>query len=459
MRSTTREYAPERREPAPAWQAWLETAALPVALVAAGVILDGRDPFLLRRGFSWLAFAPLLAALRYGSIQGLACGAIQALALAVAWRWGGVPVPGSAPETVLGWLATGLVAGAFADGWSRRGGRLEVLADQRRLRLDGLARAYHALEASYQRLRRGAPGRPPCLREALDAFRGDLADLPDRNPLGAAGDRILALFSAHAFVRSATLHPVERDGHPGPALARLGTGGDPADDPLVRGAARLGEVLSVRDQPEGSLVLAAVPLVDVEGQVHAVVAIRDLPFVTLHDETLQLLALLGGHVGDAISQALVPALRSRRFFRSVSRAMADARRHGVPASLVVLSVKGARGDPASARRQATRIASMRRTSDDALILLDGQANPVVAILLKMADADGLQAYGTRLERLVRANPAAGGEVSIRGWPLTDVLLPRRPDEIRASLLALAARGAPTDGREGMEEPSWRSGAA
>ena len=116
-------------------------------------------------------------------------------------------------------------------------------------------------------------------------------------------ERILALLSDHAFVRSATFHPVDGLGRPAAAIAALGTGADPASDLLVQEAARHGMTMSVRDDPDGSAVLAAVPLVDVEGRVHAVVAVRDVPFVAFNAETLELLAAVGGHLGDFLSHA------------------------------------------------------------------------------------------------------------------------------------------------------------
>ena len=431
----------ERREPAPAWQAWVETAALAAALVAVGALVDRRDPFLLHRGFSWLALAPLLAGLRYGSVAGMACGAFQALALAAAWRWGGMSVPGSVPETVLGWLVVGLVAGEFRDAWLRRGRHLEALADDLRLRLEGLGRAYQVLKASHDRLQLGAPGRPTSLRDALEALRRELIERIDGEPLGAVGGRILALLSAHAFVRAATLHAVDRDGLPGPAIASLGTGRGGEDDPLVRYAARLGEVVSIRDAGEESPVLAAVPLADVEGQVHAVVAVRDMPFVALHDEALELLALLGGHVGDVLSHALAPALQAQRFFRSVSRAVEDTRRHRVPASLVMVEVRAAAGQPSAARRLAAQLAAQRRLTDDAAVLRDAEAHAAVAILLRFTGADGLERYRARLERFVREELGGGAGISIRAWLLADSFPPRRPSQVQAFLTALAEEGA------------------
>jgi hypothetical protein len=131
------------------------------------------------------------------------------------------------------------------------------------------------------------------------------------------------LLADHAFVRSATFHPVDALGRPAPAVASLGTVTDATSDPLVTEAARHRMTMSVRDDMDGSNVLAAVPLVDVEGRVHAVVAVHDVPFVAFNVETLELLAAIGGHLGDFLSHA-EDLVRSQRAVRT-ARSRAAAR--------------------------------------------------------------------------------------------------------------------------------------
>src|SRR5207237_4097049 len=133
-----------------------------------------------------------------------------------------------------------------------------------RARLEGLGRAYLALKVSHDQLQREAPGRPASLRDALAAFQRRLAERPDADSIESLGDDILALFSEHAFVRAATLHPVDGKGQAGPAIASLGVLVAAEHDPLVRQAARQGMTTSIRDGAgEGARLLAAIPLVDI----------------------------------------------------------------------------------------------------------------------------------------------------------------------------------------------------
>ena len=57
--------------------------------------------------------------------------------------------------------------------------------------------------------------------------------------------------------------------------------------------------------------------------------------------------------------------------------MADARRHGVPASLVMVDVGAATGQPSVGHHLATRIAAQRRLTDDAAILFGAGNHPAV----------------------------------------------------------------------------------
>lgn len=297
-----------RRTASPSWEAWVETAGLVAAAIAVGALVDRSDPFLLRRGFCWLALAPLLAGLQHGSTRGLGGAALQALALAIAWRSGWTTIQDSAAETVLGWLLVGLAAGEFRDSWLRRLGQLEAFGDHARGRLESLGRAYLALKLSHDRLRRLVPAASGSLREALATFRREVMDRPGDATVEAIGERILALFSDQASVRAATLHRVDRKGRPGPAIARLGAATDADRDPLVCQAARTGLTMSIREGTEGA-VLVAVPLIDLSCRAQGVVAVQDMPFLALHDETLELLAVLGGHVGDTLSRMRAPEPR------------------------------------------------------------------------------------------------------------------------------------------------------
>lgn len=441
-------------EEAPRWQAWVETALLAAAALATGALVDRRDPLLSQHPVPWLAIAPLLAGLRYGARLGVVCGVVQAAGLAAAAGWSGSWAHGPVAERMFGWLVAGLVSGEFRDAWVRRTRQLEARAGELRLRLDGLARAYHVMKASHDRLARDAPGRPSSLRDALGAF---VAESAGAGSVGELAERILTVFRDHAGVRGAALHAIGGDGEPGPALAALGTGPGAPGDPLLRHAARAGAVVSVRDLPAAAGAIAAVPLVDVAGRVHAVVAVHELPFVALHEETLALLAVLGGHFGDALSR--LPEAREERrpsgFWSSVRRSVRDQDVHGLPVALAMVEIEAAPGELPVARLLARHVAMHRRLTDEAEILAGSGGNPLVFVLLRLTDAAGMESYLARAKRLAdeRADELdARGEIRVRGWPLDAARLPDHPG-VEALLAALrdprvGATGADAEGEHG-----------
>lgn len=414
----------------PAWRGWLETALLAALVVAANAIAG--------LALHWLALAPLLAGIRYGSSAGVACAAAQIAALSALTRWG-VAIEAPTGQPILGWLLAGLIPGQFRDAWTRQRRRLEVCARHATRRLAGLARAYHVIAVSHDQLRRELPGTPSSLRDALEALGRDVIESSGARTIESLGARILSLFRIHGAVRAATVHVVDEDGRIAPACAALGTPAARADDPLIREAVRLGEVVSVRDLPGAATALVAVPLVDVGRRVHAVVAVHELPFLFLHGETLTLFAVLGGHFGDlmvrarAAEHAVVNVRATRGFCASLSRSLAEARRHRIPSALAIVELAPSPGEHLP-RVLACLVAAHRRITDEAEIVLGTDGALRVVVLLRLADASGLHSYLARTEAIARAHEL-GHRCAIRsgGWSLDESPLPSHPRELPAAL--------------------------
>ena len=422
--------------PAPAWLAWLEIAVLATLAIAASLLAG--------LGLPWLALAPLLVGLRYGSGPGVACAAAQVVALKLAARWG-VPIEAPGGQAILGWLLAGLVPGQFRDAWTRRVRRAERYARDARRRLHGLARAYHLMAASHDQLQREVVGSPSSLRDALEAFARELVESPDPGAIAPLAERILAVLRSHASVRAATLHLVSAEGCAGPAVAALGAAPVHDGDPLIRHAVRLGEVVSVRDLPGASGALVAIPLADVVGRVHAVVAVHELPFVVLHQDTLTLFAVLGGQLGDLIARArdaaraVAEAQPTRGFCASVSRSLHELRRYGIPAALAIVELEASPGETQMPRLLARCLAAHRRITDDAEIVVGRGRTVRVVILLKLTGAAGLRSYLARLEEVARARARELGtrcEIRLRGWSLAESPLPRHGRQLEVGLTAL-----------------------
>jgi hypothetical protein len=401
-------------------------------------------------GWPWLALAPLLAGLRYGARAGACCAVAQVAVLEAFAQAHGSAIEAPGGQAILGWLIAGLVAGQFCDAWTRRLRRLETRYRNASQRLGSLARAYHLMVASHDQLQRELPGSPSSLRDAMEALAREVAASPATRPnealdtLGALGGRILTLFRVHGSVHAATLHPVDIDGRIAPAVAALGIAVACEDDPLVREAVRVGDVVSIQDLTGPGKTLVAVPLTDQSGRVHAVVAVHELPFLFLHDDTLTLFAVLSGRLGDLVARALDPAgpvvegHARRTFCASVRRSLRASRRYGIPAALAVIDLLAAPGEHPP-RLLAYGVAAHRRITDDAEIVVGDDGALRIAVLLELTTAAGLASYLGRLEPLARARAGELGtrcEVRLRGWALDESPLARYPRGLESSLAAL-----------------------
>lgn len=402
---------PESFEPhsAPGAVAWAETVLLALGPPLLGLWLRPDDPFFLGGGFSWPVLGPLLAGLRYGSLHGLSCGLILDVALLLYVRAGHGALPLGAAA---GFAICGAICGEFCDAMARRANAASARAAQARARLDEFARTFHALRASHETLERRSLG-ASSLREALLAVGRFLALEPGHEGLTKAGDRILGLLAEHAAVRAASLHPLDRGGRMLPAIAVLGeVQAAPPDDALAWDALAKGKLAALSEAPaevRGAL-LAALPLADVSGTVHALIAIRDLHFLAFNDETLALLAVIGGHLGDLIAASggapdePAPALFERR----VRRAIEDAARFGLPSALVSIALQ-----PGGADALAGRILEERRGLDPVLRVSDAEGRPLVFVLLPLADARGAEGYLSRLDRLLGAPLREAGNATVK----------------------------------------------
>ena len=79
-------------------------------------------------------------------------------------------------------------------------------------------------------------------------------------------------------------------------------------NPLLRETLRTGALTSVHASNEAvhEHVIAVVPLIDAAGHTHGVVAIYDMPFLSIHQDTFELLGVLGRHIGDILSRRARP---------------------------------------------------------------------------------------------------------------------------------------------------------
>lgn len=419
--------APRR---APPYAAWTETLVITLLGPLIGYWTRPLDPFFMHTEFAWLAVGPLLAGLRYGFAHGCSSALLLITALTYAWqqRWlGQVQSP---REMAVGVLLIGMIAGEFSNMWQRRIEQLTASNAYRQERLDELARAFTLLKLSHEALEQRLAATTTNLRDCILSVRRQLLQATsDAGSLYGLAPLITRLFVTYGALQVTSLHEVAQDGRLVPRpIARYG--GDMSvdpDDPLLAEALRTGNALSVKadaasDAALSEKLLMAVPIIDIADRVWAVLAVHKMPFRAFRKENLTLLAVIGGHMGDALAaREQVPGARDgdhQDFLLQLRRCLADARRYRLPAQVAALVLPPKEDLPGL----LSLLLGQRRGLDQPWVVENAQGWPTVFMLLPLTDAGGLEGYRQRLTATIKehfgyaALEAAG--IAFHGHPVT-----------------------------------------
>jgi hypothetical protein len=287
---------------------WLETVGITLLFLIFGAILDSRDPFFEHASFPWLWFGPLLVALRYGMAP-----ALTSLVLIVMLRLGAslahLVTTAFPLHYILGGALMTLIAGQFRTVWSARLKTTDILSRHASERFEQLSRAYFAVRHSHDLLEQNLIIRPVTLRQAIEELRRLLAE---RGGVvsGELAQELLVLLAQYCSLSSAaiyTMHDGEPDAEP---LAQCGMGAVlRKDDLLFRSAIESDHTayqavnrLTGEDQ---SCYLVAAPIRTSSKRLIGVLLVSDMPFMALHRETLQILAVLLAYAADHVEAARI----------------------------------------------------------------------------------------------------------------------------------------------------------
>ena len=401
MRDVSRLIAPPADTPL--WIAAAETVTLTgLAVVAGGVIQPG-DPFFLDSSYCWLTFAPLLAGLRYRLAAGIGSAAMLCALMGGAHHAGIALAGGSLPlQGMLGLTLVGIAAGQMGAIWRRRVGRAQLNERYHRLRLDEFTRSYHLLLQSHRSLERRVIGEFYPLEHALTDLRDawlerELADAG----LESIAERVVLLFEQFGNVEVGAVYPVS-EGSLGaePAAACGRPRPVREDDPLIREVLEHAETTTITaEAPRAtSRLLVAVPLADLRGRLHGVVAIERMPFVALERERVRELSILGSYVGSLLGGFRGTPGQGERsaaeFARELSAFAELGRRFGLVSSLAGVSVATGGNREIIARRIEQTI----RNLDRGHVARDRNGAPVVLLLLPATTPEMFEGFRTRLQQ-------------------------------------------------------------
>ncbi len=380
----------------------VELAIFAALVPVLGILLFSNDPLGIDTGFAWAAAPPMIFAARYGSSWGAACAAFSAC---VFYLVGNMAYEGSAAALMtlsIGTLIMCVVIGDVAAAWRTRSGQAEAENEYLRHRLKEFSNDYHVLKVSHGQLEEFMAGQRLSLRQALVQVKPMLAAGPEGLE---AGSDLMSVFAQFCSVQVAGLYAMKdgTDIDPTPVAVYGNMGDAPVYDSLLQLAIKERKLVSVKlsshatDSHDAGL-LAAVPIVDSQGWLHGVLAVRDMHFMAFQQENLNILALLGGYVGDLLTRSRGAAQsRTAWFFAELDTALRFARTNDVTSALLCLRFEQTQHVDVVSKMVSTNIRSL----DSSWLPKTGDDSTVVVILLPLIVESHCNAYLRRLGKSVR----------------------------------------------------------
>ncbi|SEK60883.1 protein PelD [Nitrosovibrio tenuis] len=384
-------------QPVPAWSGWAETFALTAIVLVASFVTRQDDPFRLGMGFPWPILAPLLAALRYGFIHGFVSALLilAALGISINQHWQ------TSPEFPLAWaigvIVMAMVAGEFRDMWQRRLHRLEGAYQYRAERLEEFTRNYQLLRLSHDRLEQTVANSGFSLREGIMHLQSVLDGIDGANGLtNTSLQRLIEFVAEYGALTQACIVGIQGDRiNATRILAHVGEQFVIDDnDPVLITALESGELAAVNfttgiamDQNQ---LLAAIPISDSTGDIHAMLLVRSMPFFAFHENNLKLIAVLVAHGVDHLRfGTAMPSIA--RFLAAFERVHQDYLKFKLDAALLRLS-----GTNANVMVAYEKLRTSVRAIDLICIARDN-GQPVVWVLLPLTDIANARAWMQRVD--------------------------------------------------------------
>ena len=367
-----------------------------------GILLFSNDPLGISAGFAWAAAPPIVFAARYGSSWGASCAAVSAC---LYFLVGGSAYEGHSTTLVtlaVGTLIMCIVIGDVAAAWRTRSKRAEAENEYLRHRLKEFSNDYHVLKVSHGQLEEFMAGQRLSLRQALVQVKPMLTAGSEGLE---AGSDLMSVFAQFCSIQVAGLYAMEDNTqiNPTPVAVHGNMGDAPIYDSLLQLAIKERELVSVKlsshaTDSHNSGLLAAVPIVDSQGWLHGVLAVRDMHFMAFQQENLNILALLGGYVGDMLTRSRGAAQsRAGWFMAELDTALRFARTNDVTSALLCLRFEQTQHVDIVSKMVSTNIRSL----DSSWLPKTGDGSTVVVLLLPLIVESHCNAYLRRLGQSVR----------------------------------------------------------
>jgi hypothetical protein len=384
----------------------VETLIILLVFPAIGHWFNPADPLFVHSEFPWLIFAGLLPALRYGFAYGFASAMLLIALFGAATHWQVLGIHHFPVKYSIGLLLSAMLAGEFVDLWIKREAQQRIVNSYQHMRLEEFTRSYHLLKVSHDRMEHRLAAGTVSLREALVGLRRRLMLSGEEEALTQeTGGQILRIFADYVSIRVAAIyrtdetHKVLPDPIATHGQCRLGSNHE-----MVLQSVKRACLISVRDILDRKVAaaagpLAVVPLIDVNDRIHGVLVIEDMLFLSMQEENLRLLAVLGGHIGDMVALAADRGgtdADGAQFFRETQRAILNRRQYGLPAMLVSTALPhGETG------KEVEALLLRQRRGLDCVWVRGDDGSKTMLLLMPLTGPVEYEGYRKRIDRIIR----------------------------------------------------------
>jgi hypothetical protein len=387
----------------------IETIVISSLAVLFGYWFSSDSSVIAAQQITWLVIGPLLSGLRYGFAYALSSAFIIIGLLFV--RFHQLPGANDSLLTVcLALLMTAFVAGEFNHYWRRKLKKLEASVrylDQRLAQADNTSKI---LEQSHQRLEQSVASQSS-LRDCILAMREQISSTDsDNDHLSKLGPIILRFLSDHADIQEASLYAIDNDNCLNPkAICTLG---NPVSlditNPLVTEAIAGRKTVTIKKQiidEQGycGSTLLAIPLVDVFGNLWAIINVHKIPFRSYTPENIKMIAVLASYIGDELGQKMLSDFSEtedqylRRFLVEVQRCIQNKADEALPSAIISIEFK----DQNNFDSLKTLFLENNRSLDLSWEGLNQRQNKVLFLLLPFTSNDTVKAYKSSCEYLLK----------------------------------------------------------
>jgi polysaccharide biosynthesis protein PelD len=280
---------------------WLEALVIPVIGLGLCWLVSPDDPFFVNKGeFPWTWFAPVLVALRYGVMAGIASTGV----MLIGWFLLTPPEAAFPKLYFLAGLIMVMIAGEYSTTWRTRLRRVGELNAYLTERFTRIMNQLNVLRLSHDQLEHDLITQPATLRDALYELRMLMAVRSSGATLPAAQE-ILVLLAHHCQLEAAAIYEIAD----GSYVQRAKLGDPPPikpNDSLLEYALEKRTLAHLQtediaiggDIPTDHLVVA--PILTSGDQLLGVLVVTRLPFFALNEDTLRTMSLLLGLYADSV---------------------------------------------------------------------------------------------------------------------------------------------------------------